>query len=109
MTEYDEAKLIGCEDCGDETGRCSCGWIDGEEWLIEERGMAMAEDTSEDEDGPHCDVCGDIYCPSCGPAQGNSKCQVCGKWESDGGCDDVEHCAKLSAEIDEAMAKYEME
>lgn len=58
MTEYDEAKLIGCEDCGDETGRCSCGWIDGEEWLIEERGMAMAEDTSEDEDGPHCDVCG---------------------------------------------------
>jgi hypothetical protein len=57
---YDEAKLIGCEDCGDETGRCSCGWIDGEEWLIEERGMAMAEDTSEDEDEsqPCCEVCG---------------------------------------------------
>lgn len=29
-------------------------------------------------------MCGDFCCPSCGPAQGNSKCILCGKWASDG-------------------------
>jgi len=27
-------------------------------------------------------MCGDTYCWSCGPAQGNSKCNICGKWGS---------------------------
>jgi hypothetical protein len=25
-------------------------------------------------------LCGDIQCPSCGPAQGNWKCCLCGSW-----------------------------
>ncbi len=29
-------------------------------------------------------MCGDICCPSCGPAQGNSRCQICRAWASDG-------------------------
>lgn len=37
-------------------------------------------------------MCGDLYCPSCGPAQGNIKCPVCGKWTEDGGCDDPVKC-----------------
>ena len=32
-------------------------------------------------------MCGDPYCPSCGPAQGNYHCPICGKWSADGGCD----------------------
>jgi len=31
-------------------------------------------------------MCGDICCPSCGPAQGNSRCPVCRTWASEG-CD----------------------
>jgi hypothetical protein len=33
-------------------------------------------------------MCGDTCCPSCGPAQGNWKCPLCGAWASDG-CDHV--------------------
>jgi hypothetical protein len=29
-------------------------------------------------------MCGDICCPSCGPAQGNHKCEKCGAWASEG-------------------------
>lgn len=29
-------------------------------------------------------MCGDYCCPSCGPAQGNSKCELCGQWASEG-------------------------
>jgi hypothetical protein len=28
-------------------------------------------------------MCGDICCPSCGPAQGNSRCPLCNAWASD--------------------------
>jgi len=28
-------------------------------------------------------MCGDIYCPSCGPAQGNWRCPCCGMWSLD--------------------------
>ena len=38
-------------------------------------------------------MCGDHYCWSCGPAQGNSKCPNCGNWTADGGCTDPETCA----------------
>lgn len=37
-------------------------------------------------------MCGDLMCRSCGPAQGNYRCEVCGKWSSDGGCDDLAAC-----------------
>ena len=29
-------------------------------------------------------MCGDFCCPSCGPAQGNSRCPVCRTWASEG-------------------------
>lgn len=29
-------------------------------------------------------LCGDTQCPSCGPAQGNSRCPICGEWADDG-------------------------
>ena len=32
-------------------------------------------------------LCGAIDCPSCGPAQGYSKCQQCGLWD----CEDDAH------------------
>lgn len=28
-------------------------------------------------------MCGDLYCPSCGPAQGNWRCSYCGVWQFD--------------------------
>lgn len=31
-------------------------------------------------------MCGDIECWSCGPAQGNSKCILCGRWLTSGDC-----------------------
>lgn len=34
-------------------------------------------------------MCGDICCPSCGPAQGNWRCPVCREWASEG-CDHVQ-------------------
>ena len=50
-------------------------------------------------------LCGDLRCPSCGPAQGNSKCQACGRWADDGPCEDPEACGSLSQQIDEAVAQ----
>ena len=29
-------------------------------------------------------MCGDLCCPSCGPAQGNHKCPICGEWVTEG-------------------------
>ncbi len=29
-------------------------------------------------------MCGDTHCPSCGPAQGNSRCPICRAWLDDG-------------------------
>lgn len=54
-------------------------------------------------------MCGDLYCYSCGPAQGNSKCPACGKWEADGGCDNPAECEQKLREMDEAWAKQEEE
>jgi hypothetical protein len=34
-------------------------------------------------------MCGDICCPSCGPAQGNGRCPICRAWTSD----ECEHMA----------------
>ena len=39
-------------------------------------------------------MCGDTYCPSCGPAQGNFKCPHCGCWSADGGCPDPAACVQ---------------
>jgi hypothetical protein len=39
-------------------------------------------------------TCGDLCCSSCGPAQGNYRCEVCGRWASEG-CESPEECAAL--------------
>jgi len=48
-------------------------------------------------------MCGDLYCHSCGPAQGNSHCPHCGAWTADGGCLDPASCN----EADRQFAKEE--
>lgn len=50
-------------------------------------------------------LCGDLYCSSCGPAQGNSRCYVCGAWAIDGGCYDPAACAEAGQNMDEEMAR----
>lgn len=56
-------------------------------------------------------MCGDIYCWSCGPAQGNQRCPNCGHWSDDGGCADPAACALANREADEAeyLALQEIE
>lgn len=49
-------------------------------------------------------MCGDTYCSSCGPAQGNNKCYSCGAWSEDGGCINPEACNELAREQDDAYA-----
>jgi len=34
-------------------------------------------------------MCGDLCCSSCGPAQGNWKCPICGEWATEG-CDHID-------------------
>lgn len=46
-------------------------------------------------------MCGDPYCWSCGPAQGNHRCQICGQWTLDGGCEKPAECAELDRQIAE--------
>ena len=46
-------------------------------------------------------LCGDICCPSCGPAQGNYRCHACGRWESDGGCEEPAKCEAILKKMDE--------
>ncbi len=49
-------------------------------------------------------MCGDTYCYSCGPAQGNSQCDVCGEWSADGGCSNPEKCIEDSNEQQKYLA-----
>lgn len=64
-------------------------------------------------------MCGDTHCPSCGPAQGNWKCILCGSWADDC-CEHIlesgnykpEFIPQVEAEVErerlaaEAEAKY---
>jgi len=43
-------------------------------------------------------MCGDTCCSSCGPAQGNSRCSICGAWASDGGCENPQLCEATLAQ-----------
>lgn len=63
-------------------------------------------------------MCGDPYCPSCGPAQGNHKCPHCGMWSADGGCNNPTACqeadklmveaeVQLQKELDEAGKQFQ--
>lgn len=49
-------------------------------------------------------MCGDTYCFSCGPAQGNARCDVCGAWSADGGCKNPEKCAVEGRKQDDEFA-----
>jgi RecJ-like exonuclease len=50
-------------------------------------------------------MCGDLYCWSCGPAQGNGHCEVCGSWTMDGGCENPEECDREARRIEKDMAR----
>jgi hypothetical protein len=52
-------------------------------------------------------MCGDPYCWSCGPAQGNWKCEACGKWTHDGGCEDPMACAEIIRQHEEERRQWE--
>jgi hypothetical protein len=61
-------------------------------------------------------MCGDICCYSCGPAQGNWRCPICGEWASEGCKHISSRTGKLkkryeaqAKRIDEAEAKAEAE
>lgn len=54
-------------------------------------------------------MCGDLYCHSCGPAQGNFRCPACGRWNLDGGCEDPEVCESVMDSWDESLAEAEAE
>lgn len=47
-------------------------------------------------------MCGDICCPSCGPAQGNSRCMLCGEWVSEG-CVHIGEDGNYLPEFDDAV------
>lgn len=51
-------------------------------------------------------MCGDLYCMSCGPAQGNSKCPQCGTWSEDGPCQNPRQCELDNAAEAEAEAHH---
>jgi hypothetical protein len=51
-------------------------------------------------------MCGDLFCSSCGPAQGNYKCVQCGAWSMDGGCENPERCAELDRQMAAAEAAF---
>jgi len=54
--------------------------------------------------------CGDLYCSSCGPAQGNSQCYMCGAWGLDGGCKNPDECLRAEEEyLKSQAAQYEWE
>jgi len=45
-------------------------------------------------------MCGDICCPSCGPAQGNWRCPICREWASEG-CAHIGEDGEISPEFRE--------
>jgi hypothetical protein len=53
-------------------------------------------------------MCGDLCCRSCGPAQGSYRCDMCGKWTAEGGCDDPEACRLRYAELEEDAREYSL-
>jgi len=55
-------------------------------------------------------MCGDLYCPSCGAAQGNYRCPYCGAWAADGGCADHDACKRADeAFCDAQIAEIQWE
>lgn len=46
-------------------------------------------------------MCGDLCCGSCGPAQGNWRCIICGQWASEG----CRHIRKTGRNADKTYLK----
>jgi len=44
-------------------------------------------------------MCGDYCCPSCGSAQGNSRCPLCNEWASEG-------CMHINSRTGNIKVKY---
>jgi hypothetical protein len=44
-------------------------------------------------------MCGDLRCMFCGPAKGNNHCEICGKWDDEGGCDNPAACNNAATEL----------
>ena len=53
-------------------------------------------------------LCGDLCCPSCGPAQGNWRCPICGTWTSEV-CEHISEDGNLKQEFHEQARKLEEE
>lgn len=51
-------------------------------------------------------MCEDLYCQWCGPAQGNCRCPICGRWSDEGGCDDPTKCEEECKKVDEASGDF---
>jgi hypothetical protein len=54
-------------------------------------------------------MCGDTHCRSCGPRQGNNRCEACGAWDDDGGCKDPEACKVKLKKMEEEYARLSQE
>lgn len=48
-------------------------------------------------------LCGDTRCGSCGPAQGNNRCEICGIWDDEGGCIDAKACEDAADEMNRLL------
>lgn len=53
-------------------------------------------------------MCGDICCPSCGPAQGNWRCPICRVWASEG-CDHITEDGNIKPEFEKEAQQREQE
>lgn len=54
-------------------------------------------------------MCGALDCESCGPAQGNHKCWVCGAWTFDGGCANPDACNAANERAEQAYQDEQAE
>ncbi len=51
-------------------------------------------------------MCGDTYCGSCGPAQGNYRCPACGTWSFDSECKDPKACEEKIKEMEKDEEEF---
>ena len=54
-------------------------------------------------------ICGDMQCWSCGQAQGNNKCFICGRWDDEGGCKRPELCREEMIALEKQDQEQEEE
>lgn len=58
-------------------------------------------------------MCGDLYCRSCGPAQGNRYCPACNEWQDEFDQPDSRHdnekCGAENRAADEAEYQWHLE